>query len=113
MPILKTIYLQTNFNNKLACEVMVHLDIAPRAHFAEPQMDNHIIEFRTQDNSCPATRWHLVDLYRLEGNQLSNILTWPSHGMDAADFYGWFKVQHEKENVMPDLAVFYYKRNHD
>lgn len=106
----KTIFLPQNLNNKLNGSVMVHLDLAPWAAIPERLLDNNVVEFQTQDNSYPPTRWQLVDLYRTEFGKVSSIITWPSHGMDVADCYSWIKKIHPELNTQTPMAIYYYKK---
>lgn len=105
----KVIYFQTNFNNKLACEKMLHIDHAPRGPISLFRLPDTIIEIRTKDNSYPESHWTLVDLALLELHELTTMTTWTSHGMDCADYW-----QDAKKNGLTGatkVAIYYYQRH--
>ena len=106
----KTIIIPSNFNNKLACPIMQHLDLAPWTTIPESLMEKSVVEFQTADKSFPPTFWKLVDLYRLGTDQLSGAFTYPSHGMDACDFYQWLVKMYAETKDITKLAIFCYKK---
>jgi len=108
----KTIFFSTNFNNKLHSRVMVHIDRAPSPTIviSESLLASMVYEIQTQDTSYPPSKWQLVDLLRIPLGDLSNIITWPSHGMDYFDFYKWVKDLQVDANAETVMAIYYYKK---
>ena len=106
----KVITIPSNFNNKLACPIMQHIDLAPWTVVPESLMEKTIIEFRTADDSHPPTFWKLFDLMRLGSEQLVCALTFPSHGMDACDFYKYLVKQYAAAKDISKLAIYFYKK---
>jgi len=108
----KTLFFSTNFNNKLHSSVMVHIDKAPSPTtvITGSMMAEMIFEIQTQDTSYPPSKWQLVDLLRIPLGQLSNVITWPSHGMDYFDFYQWVKKIQVDANAETLMAIYYYKK---
>lgn len=106
----KSIFIPTNFNNKLHCNCMIHIDIAPRTTIPESTLEKSVIEFQTQDNSYPPTSWKLIDLSRVTLNNVNSVYTWQSHAMDAFDWITWFKGLHPDLNSDTPLAIYYYKK---
>lgn len=108
--IRKTIYLATNFNNKLACESFIHIDEAPRERIPEQKLKETIIEIRTNDNSHPPVLVQLIDLLRIPLSDLTTTMTLPSHNMEWFDFAKWKIEQHPKTKTTQPMAVYYYKK---
>ena len=46
-----TSYFSTNHNNKLACDCMIHIELAPAGGIGESVLEETIFEFRTQDHN--------------------------------------------------------------
>jgi hypothetical protein len=106
----KTIYLPTNFNNKLACDFFIHIDEAPRSGIPESKLENTVIEIRTSDNSHPPVKTKMKDIIRLPLGDLSSALTWQSHGIDSIGFVKT-TIQHKpKLNIKSPMAVYFYQR---
>ena len=89
---------------------MQHIDLEPWDVIPESSMEKSVIEFRTADGSYPPTQWKLFDLLRLGSNQLAGALTYPSHGMDSADFYQWLVKMYAGKKDISKLAIFFYKK---
>ncbi len=110
----KVITITTNFNNKMACPIFPHLDLAPFDRVPEKLMREHIIMFKTADNSHPPVLCQLVDLFRLGTEELCNVWTYPSHGMDACDFFQHitrlYANNQEDKRDRTKLAMYFYKR---
>jgi len=109
----KVITIPTNFNNKLACPIMQHVDLAPYAGIKESLMESSVVEIRTADGSYPPSQWKLFDLLRLESDQLAGVITYPSHGMDSSDFFQWLVKAYAGKKDITKLAVFFYKKLED
>lgn len=104
----KTIYYRTNYNNKMSCHAHLHIDMAPREPLHQNQLDETIIEIRTSDNSHPPIKTKLNDLLRLPLNQLADIHTLPSHGMNAMEFVSKTLTENPKLNWDSPMAIYYY-----
>ena len=107
---MKTIYFKTNYNNKLATQAFLHIDVAPKDPIPESVIQNTQVEIRTADNSHPPVKAKLMDLLRLNLCDLAYIHTLPSHGLDTVPFIE--KLMKENPELKPTspMAVYYYVR---
>lgn len=106
----KVIHWQKNFNSKLACDCMVHIDIAPRQQISGQVLDATVIEIRTVDESHAPTHWKIESIYNLQLHQLTSVSTLPSHGMESFDFAKWFISNNNGATPQSDVAVYYYRK---
>lgn len=80
---LKTIYWETNYNNKMDCNSFIHIDFAPPVKPSRSQLSNTIIEIRTTDASHAPVQKQLYDLMFLPFQQIPDALCFASHGISA------------------------------
>ncbi|THU34229.1 hypothetical protein FAM09_24740 [Niastella caeni] len=106
----KVINWPTNFNNKLACDCMIHIDIAPKAHVSAHVLESTIIEIIIADESYPATKWKLESIYPLKLFQLTSVSSMPSHGMESFEFAKWFLTNNVGANSQTEIAIYYYRK---
>lgn len=106
----KTLYFATNYNGKLACQNFIHIDQAPRERIPESRLSSTIFELHTKDNSHPPVQARLMDLARIQLNQLTQLCTWQSHGMEASAFKSWFMDQTQGANRNTEMAIYFYCR---
>lgn len=105
---------RTNFNNKMACDWIVHIDLAPTAPPQRAWMDETVIEIRTEDQSHPSIERKLDDMLIMELQQINDYLSYPSHGMGAISLINHFYVEYpERMNPKTKMAVYYYKPVYD
>lgn len=98
----------TNYNGKLACQKFLHIDKAPAQGIPESKLAALEVEISTADGSHPPVKAKVVDIARVPLYLLSNILTWQSHGIVAAELIS----QQEKlgmEATQP-MAVYLYQK---
>ena len=107
---MRTLYFQTNYNNKLACGAFLHLDRAPKDGIPESRL-NQVFEIRTADNSFPPIKARLFSLTRIILGRMADCFSLPSHGKNAADFIEWWKLQNPDDNESLAMAVYYYKKD--
>jgi hypothetical protein len=105
----KIITLKTNYNTKLECKCFVHIDIAPTDRIPESKLEETVIEIRTADNSHPPVKTKLVNLLRLPLWQVSDAITYPSHGMDSTTFQEMMVVDNNAD-FNKAMAVYFYER---
>lgn len=106
---LKIITLKTNYNNKLHCKCFPHIDIAPAGGIPESKMNDTIIEIRTADNSHPPVKTKLINLLRLPLWQVSDVITYPSHGCDSTSFQEMMVLENNADFNKP-MAVYFYEK---
>lgn len=106
---MKTIIWDTNFNGKLHCSRFAHVDLAPAKMPPQADLEKAVFTITTADSSHQPVHAKVEAIIPFRLAELSNIHTWPSHGMDTAEFMEW---QHRKKKVDKDtvLAVYYYKK---
>lgn len=107
---MKTIYLQSNYNNKLACNCFLHIDLAPTTSIPESKFEKIQVEIRTADNSHPPIAAKLKDILRLPLKDIAAVFTWPSHGLDRLEFISFLMNQNGKINNDTPMAIYYYEK---
>ncbi len=107
----KTIYLQTNYNNKLACDYFIHIDLEPKTGIPESVLENTVFEIRTKDNSHPPVKFKLVDLTRCPLENLTSNVTYQSHGLDWFDFIKWFMEKNSLMDYRARVAIYQYRKH--
>jgi hypothetical protein len=106
---MKTITWDTNVNGKLDCNRFAHIDLAPVKMPTLHELDQTLITIQVADKSHQPVTVKLDSIVPFPLTQLSNIHTWPSHGMDSAQF---IELQHRKKPVSKEtqFAVYYYRK---
>lgn len=104
------ITLSTNFNNKLGCEVFLHISFAPPSPLPESHIKNTLIEIRTADESFPPVTVELIDICRVPLGNIHSMASLASHAMDYHEFYNWFCDQYPLAGCNTPVAVYYYKK---
>lgn len=98
----------TNYNGKLACNNFIDIDVAPAAGISEKKLESLEVMISTADASHPPVKARLTDLCRLPLYQISNIITWQSHGITAQEF---INLQEAKgHNLTTKMAVYFYQK---
>lgn len=106
---MKTIIWDTNFNGKLACNRFLHIDLAPAKLPTLKELDENTFLIKVADASAPPVEVKVEAIIPFKITELSNIHTWPSHGMYSAEY---IEMQHLKKpiNKETEFAVYYYKK---
>lgn len=106
---MKTIIWPTNINGKLANNSFLHIDRAPQQMPTRQQLDSTEFTIMVADKSHLPVRVKVQHIATFPLSELSNIHTWPSHGIDNAEF---IHQQHVQQKVTKEtmLAVYYYKK---
>lgn len=104
---MKTMYIQTNYNNKLGCKAFIHIDRAPKVGIPSRDLGS-MIEIRTADNSHPPVKKIIYSLIRFKLGETYDTQSIPSHGLSADEFIDWWKEQFQ-EGEGTELAVYYYR----
>lgn len=108
---IKTITWATNFNNKLGCEAMVHIDLAPFKKPVRSELEATMIEIYTADQSHPPVKARLFDLLFVQLRKVSCLMTLPSHGMDEVQFARYMLDRYpDKLSLDSEVVVYYYKK---
>lgn len=105
----KIVRWETNYNNKLGCPGMVHIDLAPSNRPTYSVIDNTRIEFRTEDQSHPHIKYWLVDIMYIKLKDIPWTYSIASHGLFCFELLSFFQKKYgpaiNKEN---DLAIYFY-----
>lgn len=91
-----------NYNNKLACDVFVHIAPAPKVAVTQSDLPKRF-KINSDKQEFEA---ELVELIKFKFGRIPSILIYASHGMDADNFY------HSSTNInmQDDYAVYVYKK---
>lgn len=109
---MKTIQWPTNINGKMACNRFAHIDLAPETMPSMATLEKTVVTIHAADRSHPPVKVKVDGIVPFRLGELSNIHTWPSHGLDSGDF---INSQLAKQRVHKDmmLAVYYYRKVDD
>lgn len=102
--------LKTNFNKKLSCLSFVHISTAPPDLVPECKL-GQIYQVITEDASHEAIKAQLLYFIRFNLGSAADVVTLPSHGLDAADFIQEFLKENPSANYGTELAAYYYKKS--
>src|SRR5207245_11610254 len=112
---IKVLYWETNFNNKLGCIGMIHIDLAPQKPPTLEQMDQVIFEIRTKDASAEPVLYKLTGLLLVPFEQICWQQSYARHGMSPmqlADFFvACYSTHLECSTIV--AAYSYLKHNAD
>ena len=110
--LMKRIYWQTNFNNKLSCKAFIHIDKAPEGNVPVSSWGCEVT-ICTKDNSHPPV---IATLHSMLGGTLETIcydnFTFASHGMDRDSFKQWWLANHPEYEEGKRIAVYYYMNSY-
>lgn len=106
---MKTVSIQTNYNQKLSCDCIVHVSLAPPHPVPESKLGQEY-EITVADKSHPPVKAQLLFFMRFKLGTAVDVFTLPSHGMDAAEFIEWYKTNNPGVTYGTEMAVYYYKR---
>lgn len=87
----------------------MHIAGAPDGGVCETIMESTEVEIKTADDSHPPVKAKLVDLTRMPLYQLSNVFTFQSHGLTAAEFTEQYQEANPHASFISPIAVYYYK----
>lgn len=105
-----SITIPTNYNNKLACDWFIHIQVAPPYRIPESVADTSIIEFKTADGSHPPITVKIYDAARVPFRVLPASWVILSHGMSLDQFQDM--VIQSVPHISPEteMAVFFYQK---
>lgn len=111
-PIVKSIIWDTNYNNKMACNAMLHIDLQP-AQMPQPHVvEQVIIEITTADASHPPTLYKLGWMQPMLLNHVPELVTYPSHGMGYVEFYKYLQKKYGPKICGDTQMCIYYYLQH-
>lgn len=107
----KTIYIQTNYNNKLACDAFVHIDVSPKVAVTERMLESIDFEIRTIDNSHPPIKAKVVNIINSTLTKVAySCVTWPSHAMDGAAYVKMVMDSNPEINGDSQFSIYFYQK---
>ena len=106
---MKNITWDTNFNGKMGCGHFVHIDLAPQKMPSRKELEEARFTIHAKDQSHQPVQVQVEAIIPFRLAELSNIHSWPSHGVDAAQL---IETMHLRNPVTKDtrIAVYYYKK---
>lgn len=105
---IKPLFWETNFNNKLGCIGMIHIDLAPQQPPTLAQMDQVIFEIRTKDDSAEPVKYKLTGLLLLRFDQICWQQSYPSHGMSTMELADFFFSRYSTNFKWSTIVAVYY-----
>lgn len=102
--------IATNFNNKLDSPYFIHVDFAPKTGIPESILDKTVYEITTEDNSHAPVTVKLEDLARMELQNVCDIITWQSHGMNSREYLGYLMSKHKDLTGHTPMAVYLFRK---
>lgn len=73
---------KTNYNKKLHCDIVWHIDLPPKNEITMQKMDELVIEISVQDNSIEPQKFKLIGYHEIRLDKpIGNPLCYISHGM--------------------------------
>jgi len=80
---------------------------------SESILDKTVYKIITEDNSHPPVKVKLEDLCRVILENVSQVMTWQSHGMTRIEFIDLLISQ--KKNITPQtpMAVYFFEKVYD
>ena len=97
-----------DLNGKKHCNVMVEVNFAPSKPIPESEVKGTIFTITWDDGSQGG--YQLIDLCRFSLDGFSSCVTFASHGLDAFDFYNWWKERYPEVNADTTMAAYFYKK---
>lgn len=110
-PAPKDIFWNTNYNNKLVCNAMIDVTIAPDKDNIPRNWRNQVYRIHTRDNSHPPVEFKLVDLLFFWPHELTDMVAMVSNGMEALELVNHLEEQYGNTILQKrGLAVYYYQK---
>jgi hypothetical protein len=107
---VKTLVWDTNYNNKIGCAGIVHIDLAPSRIPSKLDNDKYIFDISTNDGSHPTVRYKFEGLNICSLKEVPGILCIASHGMDDIQFCEYMFSKYKNITWNTKIAVYLYRR---
>jgi len=107
----KTIFWETNYNNKMSNKGFVHIDLAGTKLPPASQLENFLFEIETEDRSHPVITVKLIwmDIFPL--GSLPDQLALASHGITAEELSNQLYSKYGKKiSPFTKVCTYYYKK---
>jgi hypothetical protein len=106
----KNLRFKTNYNNKMDCNWIPHLGLAPKNGVPESTMKATVFVIDTEDNSHPPIRAQLNDLVRIPLEKLPESFVNISHAMEMKEYLDQLFKDNPGITPQTELAMYYYKK---
>jgi hypothetical protein len=106
MPVERELTIPTNYNNKLDCQIFIHIQ-KPMNDGVAPAS---IFTIRTADKSHDPVKARIIDSVHQPLKSLSTVFTYLSHGITAEQFRAEMKTKVPGVNDDTILAVYFYQK---
>lgn len=106
---MKEIFFDTNFNNKMDCQVFLHISMAPLDFIPESKMGGSV-RIVTRDGSHEPITCKLVDFARVKMNDLVSVDTYASYGLNEFAFKEWWFQKYAHTTLDSEMAIYVYAR---
>lgn len=108
----KLIKWATNYNNKMDCDGILHIDIAPKIYPRRSDLEKTIIDIKTLDGSHPGVSVMIYDLLPFVLKHTIDFWALASHGMLATEYVEWLFDKYQGEGISfdTDMVVYFYRK---
>lgn len=110
----KVITWDTNWNNKMGCQCIIHVDLAPIHTPLRADLENTTVEIRTADVSHPSIERKLYDISFFKLGMISDYVALSSHGLTAMELVKFFEEKYPATarfagiNGDTNMAIYFY-----
>jgi len=104
----KLLFWETNFNQKLGCTGMIHIDLAPKKPPTLQEMDQIIFEIQTKDGSAAPVLYKLTGLLLLPFEKICWQQSYPSHGMSTLELADFFFERYSTNFKWSTIVAVYF-----
>lgn len=104
------LFMDTNFNHKLDCDIFLHLDRPPKENIPFAELQKLEVIAKAKDGSHPGTKRKLVDIAYCSFGSIPNLVTYASHGMDKLEYYLWLQRKDPSVNSETKMAIYFYQK---
>jgi hypothetical protein len=107
---VRTLVWDTNYNNKIGCTGMVHIDLAPRIFPVKSEAERMVFEIKTADNSHPPITYTFYDMITFPLKDVPCLFSLASHGMTEMEFCDYMFSKYKTITWNERIAVYFYRR---
>jgi len=94
---IKDIFWNTNYNNKLVCNAMIDVTLAPDRSKVPTNWRNSIFRIHTKDQSYPPVLFKLDDMLPIWPHELTDMIAMLSSGLPAVELLAQLEEMHTPE----------------
>ena len=106
---MKEITLDTNFNQKMDCNVFLHITFAPKKPVPASELQQTLM-ITTGDGSHEPVVAQVMDIARIPLNELIDIDCYASYGLSKQDYIDWWMQKYPGCGIKEEMAVYVFRR---